>query len=111
MTTPRTALKGIAQRAWPPSYPGPGSHPEYCEVQGPVRKAEPYPLELFGKRSWLIELMVVRGELGEDIALTLVASEAIVKETDLPAAGDDFGALIRMTGHIRMSNVRRQDVR
>ena len=87
--------------------PREGVSPELCEVQGPVRKVEPYTGDLFRQPTWIVTVTVFRdADANGDLNLPVYVTEHVLAGRPLPGVGDDFGALVRLVGRIWQPNVR-----
>ena len=84
-------------------FPCDATSPEVYDVQGMVKKVEPYTGELFGRRTWMVTITVFPDE-GVDIRVYV--TDHVLADRALPKVGDDFGALIRLVGRISTPNVR-----
>jgi hypothetical protein len=84
--------------------PGPPETPEFHAVRGPVRRLEANFKELFGQSVHLVTVAIMRDP---DVELALYVTNHVLRGARLPAVGEDFGAAVRLVGHIWYPTVRR----
>lgn len=78
-------------------FPRTGVSPELYEVQGPVRKVEPYIGDLFRRSTWVATIAVFRdADENGDMNLPVYVTDHVLAGRPPPKVGDDFGALLRL---------------
>ena len=84
--------------------PGPPDASEFHAVQGPVRRVQANFKELFGQSVHLVTIAIMRDP---DVELALHVTDHVLQGGRLPTVGEDFGAAVRLVGHIWIPNVQR----